>query len=159
RIGGVGMREIRIFLSTPSDIDDERHALQALIAEINDVVAFLAPERSVQLKLIHYETDAYPDAGRPQVVIDEHIPPTYDIYFGVMWKRAGTPTPAADSGTIHEFERALAQRERTGRPTIMFYFCQQQIPMPTTQEELDQLRRVIKFRDDFQTKALGATYP
>jgi hypothetical protein len=152
-------REIRIFLSTPSDIAEERQALSALVAEINDVVAFLAPERNVHLKLIHYETDAYPNAGRPQDVIDEQIPVNYDIYVGIMWKRAGTPTRTAPSGTIHEFERALAQRERTGKPTIMFYFCQEEIPLPATQEELDQLSQVIKFREHFQTIALGVTYP
>jgi hypothetical protein len=152
-------REIRIFLSTPSDIVEERQALSALVAEINDVVAFLAPERNVRLKLVHYETDSYPDVGRPQDVIDEQIPVNYDIYVGIMWKRAGTPTKTAPSGTIHEFKRALAQRERTGKPTIMFYFCQQEIPLPATQDELNQLSQVIKFREDFQTIALGVTYP
>lgn len=41
-------REIRIFLSTPSDIVEEKRALAALAAEINDVVAFLAPESTLR---------------------------------------------------------------------------------------------------------------
>lgn len=155
-------REIRIFLSTPSDIVEERRALAALVAEINDVVAFLAPERDVHLKLLSYETDAYPDVGGAQNVIDGQISvDDYDIYLGIMWKRAGTPTKPGrdDSGTIHEFERALEHRKKTGKPTIMFYFCLEEIPLPTTQEELDQLSRVIKFRDTFKTIALAADYP
>src|SRR4029450_12385932 len=92
-------REIRIFLSTPSDVVEERRALAALVEEINDVVAFLAPERDVRLKLLHYETDAYPDVGGPQSVIDEQIPLDYEIYLGVLWKRAGTPTKHAHRGT------------------------------------------------------------
>ncbi|MGE0580025.1 MAG: hypothetical protein AB7F22_31605 [Reyranella sp.] len=152
-------REIRIFLSTPSDIVEERRELASLIAEINDVVVFLAPERDFRLKLLHYETDAYPDVGGPQTVIDGQIPLNYDIYFGIMWRRAGTPTKDADSGTIHEFERAFEQRKKGGRPTIMFYFCQEQIPLPSTQEELDQLAKVVKFRERFQTIGLGVVYP
>lgn len=73
-------REIRIFLSTPSDIVEERRALAALVAEINDVVAFLAPERDVHLKLLSYETDAHPDVGGAQNVIDGQISvDDYDI--------------------------------------------------------------------------------
>jgi hypothetical protein len=151
-------REIRIFLSTPSDIVEERRALAALVAEINDVVAFLAPEREVRLKLLHYETDSFPDVGGPQTVIDDQIP-DYDIYLGVMWKRAGTPTKDADSGTIHEFERAFQRRKKEGKPTVMFYFCQEEIPLPTTQEEIDQLTKVVKFRERFQTIGLGVSYP
>ncbi|UVK55370.1 hypothetical protein DBIPINDM_001878 [Mesorhizobium sp. AR02] len=148
---------IRIFLSTPSDVDEERRSLAALISEINDVVTFLAPERNVRLELIHYETHAYPDmGGRPQQIIDRLIPIDYDIHLGVMWKRCGTPTQTADSGTIHEFDRALEHREKTGRPTIMFYFGMDEITMPTTADEIEQLSKVVKFRERLQNIGLTA---
>jgi hypothetical protein len=93
-------RIIRIFLSTPSDIVDERRAFVALVAEVNDVVSFLAPERNVQLKALQYQTDVYPDiVGNAQEVVDSQIPEDYDIHLGIMWKRAGTPTKGAPSGT------------------------------------------------------------
>jgi hypothetical protein len=50
------------------------------VAEINDVVRFLAPERIIQLELIHYETHAYTDMGGPQQVIYRLIPVDYDIH-------------------------------------------------------------------------------
>lgn len=150
---------IKIFLSTPSDVDTERVALGALVSEINDVVTFLAPERDMRLELIHYQTHSYPDVGKPQHVIDEQVPIDYDIHFGVMWRRCGTPTGTADSGTIHEFNRALAHREKTGKPTIMFYFGMEDVPMPTTNEEIEQLSRVVKFRERLQSISLTASYP
>jgi hypothetical protein len=155
----MAQRTIRIFLSTPSDVEDERDALGALVSEINDVVTFLAPERNVRLELVHYQTHTYPDIGSPQQVIDRLIPVDYDIHFGIMWKRCGTPTETEDSGTVHEFNRALAHREKTGRPTIMFYFGMENVDMPTTTGEIEQLTRVISFRERLQTIGLTATYP
>ncbi|MGO6681284.1 hypothetical protein AB9F42_28410 [Rhizobium leguminosarum] len=153
-------RTIKIFLSTPSDVAEERRALAGLLSEINDVVTFLAPERNVNLKLIHYETDSYPDIkSGAQGVINDQIPVDYDIHFGVMWKRCGTPTTKADSGTVEEFDRALAHREKTGKPTIMFYFGTEEISMPTTDEEINQLKNVMKFRRRLETIGLTATYP
>ncbi|NZD66192.1 hypothetical protein HX900_34665 [Rhizobium sp. WYCCWR 11290] len=93
----MAQRIISIFLSSPSDVAEERHALSSLISEINDVVAFLAPERNVNLMLIHYETNVYPNIGSgPQDVINSQIPIDYDIHFGMMWKRCGTPTKSAE---------------------------------------------------------------
>lgn len=152
--------KIRIFLSTTTEIVDERRALASLVSEINEVVAFLAPERDLFLELVHYETHSYPDmSGGPQGVIDRAIPVDYDIHFGVMWKRCGSPTKSADSGTVHEFDRALAHREKTGKPLIMFYFCMEEIAMPTTADEIEQLARVAKFRERLQTIGLTASYP
>ncbi|TBB38503.1 hypothetical protein ELH44_37520 [Rhizobium ruizarguesonis] len=156
----MAQRIISIFLSTPSDVAEERRALSSLISEINDVVAFLAPERNVNLKLIHYETNVYPNIGSDaQDVINTQIPIDYDIHFGVMWKRCGTPTKSANSGTVEEFERALAHREKTGKPTIMFYFSNEEISLPTTDEELVQLKKVMTFRRRLETIGLTAAYP
>ncbi|NZD66266.1 hypothetical protein HX900_35060 [Rhizobium sp. WYCCWR 11290] len=156
----MAQRIITIFLSTPSDVAEERGALSSLISEINDVVAFLAPERNVSLKLIHYETNVYPNIGSaPQDVINTQIPIDYDIHFGVMWRRCGTPTKSADSGTVEEFDRALAHREKTGKPTIMFYFSNEEITLPTSDDEIEQLRKVMTFRRRLETIGLTAAYP
>src|SRR4051812_22297668 len=101
-------RILKVFVASPGDVTDEREALSRLVRDINDVLAFLAPERRLTLELVRYETHAYPDVGAPQDVINRQIPIDYDIFVGVMWKRAGTPTKNAGSGTIEEFHRALA---------------------------------------------------
>ncbi|KQQ78988.1 hypothetical protein [Aureimonas sp. Leaf324] len=154
-------RLVRIFVSTPSDIQDERKALRSLVAEINDVVMFLAPERNVTLRLVDYKGDAHPDMGdEPQAVIDRQIPPDYDIHFGMMWKRCGTATKGgADSGTVHEFNQALARREKTGKPTIMFYFSGEPSSPPTSPDEVDQLTKVMKFRQRIEAIGLTGAYP
>jgi hypothetical protein len=153
-------RTIRIFLSTPSDVEEERRALAAVVAETNDVIAFLAPEREVRLELIHYKTHAYPDVGgTAQAVVDHQIPGDYDIHFGIMWKRCGTPTNGRQSGTIYEFERAFDRREQEGRPIIMFYFGMESVAMPTAADEIEQLANVVRFRERLMTLGLTQSYP
>jgi hypothetical protein len=149
---------IRIFLASPSDVEAEREALSALIREVNDVLAFLAPNRSLRLELLRYETHTYPDIGQAQEVINRQIPAEYDIFIGVMWKRCGTPTASSQSGTIEEFQRALARRESTGRPVIMFYFCDEPVPFPST-EDLEQLAKVVRFRAELNSKGYTLSYP
>ena len=153
-----GPKTIRIFLASPSDVEEERDVLSALIREVNDVLAFLVPDRALRLELVRYETHTYPDMGRAQDVINRQIPIDYEIFVGVMWKRVGTPTANSPSGTIEEFRRALAHRQSTGRPVIMFYFCDEQVPFPRG-EDLDQLQKVVQFRDELSSIGYTLSYP
>lgn len=126
-----------------------------LVREINDTIQFLTPDQEIRLELVHYETHAYPDVGAPQEVIDRQIPIDFEIYLGIMWKRAGTPTGGHASGTIHEFHQALEHRNEYGWPTIMFFFCDEAVAMPSEVDELDQLREVVRFRE--QLSKIGYT--
>ena len=147
-----------MFVASPDDVDGERKTLAKLIADINDVLAYLAPEKRLSLELVRYETHSYPDIGSPQEVINREIPVDYDIFIGIMWKRAGTPTPTAPSGTIEEFNRACEHRKHGSLPRIMFYFCDEQIPLPTA-TELQQLSEVVKFRSQLASQGLTVSYP
>ena len=131
-------RTLRVFIASPSDVADERNALRRLLRDINDVLTFLDPLRNLRLELVGYETDSYPDFGSPQDVINRQIPVDYDIFVGIMWKRCGTPTKNAPSGTIEEYRRACEKRKQGGLPRIMFYFCDEPIALPS-EEELIQL--------------------
>lgn len=151
-------RILKVFLASPGDVVEERDALGNLVREINDVLAYLAPERGLSLELVRYETHAYPDIGAPQDVINRQIPVDYDIFVGVMWRRCGTPTRGAPSGTIEEFRRACEKRKQGHLPRIMFYFCDQPIPIPDA-SELEQLKCVIEFREEVSKLGLTWQYP
>jgi hypothetical protein len=110
------------------------------------------------LELVRYETQAYPDIGAPQDVINRQIPVDYDIFIGVMWKRAGTTTSNAASGTIEEFQRAVAKRKTSHLPRIMFYFCDAPIAMPSI-DEITQIAELVKFRDSLSKLGLTESYP
>ena len=149
---------LRVFVASPDDVAEERNTLAKLLADINDVLAYLAPEKRLNLELVRYETHSYPDIGAPQEVINREIPVDYDIFIGIMWKRAGTPTATAPSGTIEEFNRACERRKHGSLPRIMFYFCEQPIPVPTV-TEMQQLADVVKFRSQLASQGLTVSYP
>lgn len=151
-------RIVKVFVASPNDVNEERETLAKLLGDINDVLAYLAPEKRLSLELVRYETHSYPDIGAPQEVINREIPVDYDIFVGIMWKRAGTATANAPSGTIEEFHRACERRKRSSLPRIMFYFCDEPMPIPTS-TELEQLTEVVKFKNQLASQGLTASYP
>ena len=75
-----------------------------------------------------------------------------------IWKRLGTPTAVARSGTEEEFQTAYATWEKNKSFPVLFYFCQASFPPPQTKEEVEQLGKVVDFRSMLSTKGLLADY-
>jgi Domain of unknown function (DUF4062) len=152
------MDPIRIFVASPSDVGIERNGLAKVVEDINLTLTSIVPERGVNVELLRWETRTHPSmGGGPQPVIDRQIG-TYDIFIGIMWKRFGTPTEDAASGTEHEFRLAYERWQKTGKPEIMFYFCQAPFSPPSS-EEWNQYRRVAEFRDELSRRGLTWEYP
>jgi len=143
----------RIFLASPGDVSTEREALPKVVDEVNITVGSLA---DCTLEAVRWETHAVPDAGRPQQVINEQIP-YYDVFVGIMWRRFGTPSRVAGSGTEEEFRIAYRRWEENPELVLMFYFCEAPF-YPKTIDELKQMRRVLLFRKDIEGKALTWRY-
>ena len=105
--------------------------MATLVRDVNETVQFLAPSQDVRVELVHYETHAFPDIGKPQEVIDRQDPrrlrplPRDHVGPGRDPHRVDTL-----SGTIHEFDHTLAHRHEHGWPVIMFFFCDEKIDFP-----------------------------
>lgn len=84
--------------------------------------------------------------------------PAFDIFVGLFWKRMGTPTSTANSGTEAEFRLAYEIWQKNKTLPVLFYFCQQAFPPPRTLDEVEQLRRVVDFRAELSNKGLVADY-
>ncbi|MGA1874746.1 MAG: hypothetical protein ACMUIA_03985 [bacterium] len=147
------IRKIRLFLSSPGDVEIERQATHRVVEQINRM---LGNQSGWYLEVIDWKTHVAPDMGRPQGVINSQIGP-YDIFVGIMWKRFGTPTGVAESGTKEEFDRAYVNWQYFGKPRIMFYFSQ--VPYtPQDSSEIDQWGKVLKFKKELQQKGLIREY-
>jgi hypothetical protein len=147
------VKKMRVFAASPSDVNEERDCLSKVVEELNRT---LGRERNIVLELVRWETHVAPDMGRPQAVVSRQVGP-FDIFVGIMWKRFGTPTGVADSGTQEEFDTAFGYWKVTRRPRIMFYFNQASYTLRTPQEA-DQVRRVLEFRASLQKQGLVWEY-
>lgn len=143
------VRKIRVFVASPSDVKEERERLPNVVEELNRVIG---QDKNIILELVRWETHVAPDMGRAQTIINRQVGP-YDIFIGIMWKRFGTPTGTANSGTQEEFGTAFECWKMTRRPRIMFYFNQAPYSLRTP-EEADQVRRVLEFRAQLQKQGL-----
>jgi hypothetical protein len=143
----------RVFLASPGDVPVERAALSRVVDEVNQTTA---PLIDCRLEAVCWETHSAPDAGRPQQVINEQIS-QYDVFIGVMWRRFGTPSGVAGSGTEEEFRIAYKRWEESHQLALMFYFCEAPF-YPKTLDELDQMKRVLMFRQELEAKALTWSY-
>ncbi|NEP26901.1 DUF4384 domain-containing protein, partial [Moorena sp. SIO3I6] len=81
----------------------------------------------------------------------------YELFVGIMWNRLGTPTPRAESGTVEEYERAVAAFESNGKPDIWFYFREAAANL-NTEEELIQRGKLLTFKREVQRRALTHDY-
>ncbi len=148
---------VRIVLCSPGDVPDERRVMETVIEELNTGIA---DERDLRLELSRWETDAYPGfhPEGPQGLIDPILNiEDCDVLLGIFWKRFGTPTMGALSGTEHEIRTAIQSYQVRRRPQIMIYFKESPY-VPKTKEECDQQKLVIQFREDFPKEGLYWTF-
>ncbi len=148
---------LRIVLSSPGDVPEERRIIDEAIDEINRGIA---ADRDLELKVTRWETDAYPGfhAEGPQGLIDPILNiQDCDILLGIFWKRFGTPTKDALSGTKHEIRAAIELWRKSQRPQIMMYFKEAPF-LPRSLEEHEQFGLVLKFRKEFPKEGLYWTY-
>ncbi|MGM1063230.1 hypothetical protein [Saccharothrix sp. Mg75] len=149
-------RRIRIFVSSPGDVQDEREQCGRVVEELNAVLGLLVVDREIRLELIRWETHTHPDlAGHPQGVVDEQLGTEFDLFIGMMWSRFGTPTWSAGSGTEHEFRAAHTGWRARRRPAhILFYFCEAPVDGP----DEAQWAAVRAFRRELEQLGLVGVY-
>src|SRR5436190_19876431 len=117
-------RVVRIVAVSPSDVKRERELLALVVEELDRRVA---RAHGCRLSLWRWETDAHPGlhVEGPQGLIDGAMRiEDADVVVGIFWKRFGTPTHDASSGTEHELRRAWSAWQERGRPQVMVYFCE-----------------------------------
>jgi len=146
---------VQVFVASPSDVKSERDILEALIAELNRT---WSATLGVIFELVRWETHVRPSlAADPQAVVNAQIGDSYDVFIGILWGRFGTPTPRAPSGTIEEFERALAKlRNGDGKPEIMIYF--KDAPLPPSRIDPVQLQLLQNFRASLSHEGMYSVF-
>ncbi len=145
---------LRVFVASPSDVREERDRLEDIVEDLN---LGIARDRGLVLELVRWETHTWPALGEDaQEVVNRQIGP-YDVFIGIMWKRFGTPTKRAESGTKEEFDLAYELWKKYGRPHIMFYFNKAPYSLASL-EEIEQCRKVLAFKKELAKRGLYWEY-
>lgn len=141
---------IDVFIASPGELTPEREEIVAFIDEYNLAHGL---ENGFRLNPLMWELNTYPAFGPdPQSIINSQIGDNYDIFIGLLWRKFGTETPRAKSGTKEEFDIAY-RRFTNGEPLeIMFYFKTESGDL--NQLDLNQLQQVKEFKESIQDKSL-----
>ncbi len=140
---------ITVFVASPSDVKDERNALDSVISELNRT---WSENLNLRLDLIKWETDTYPSFGSyPQDVINTQINDDYDIFIAIFSGKIGSPTPEYESGTLEEFYRAYKRHQENGESIdLMIYFKDQSVQ--PSKIDAGQLIKIKSLQKEFGDK-------
>ncbi len=136
----------KIFLASPSDLQDERASIDEVINELN---LTFGKQHDIHLELLKWETHSAPAIAinHPQEIITSDLGDDYDLFIGLIWKKFGTPTNNAESGTEEEFLNAYNRfLENPNSLQILFYFNSK--PVSISEINPEQLLRVQNFKSD-----------
>ena len=147
------IKQISIFLASPGDVDIERQIVEETIDELNQT---WAKPNNYTIHLENWEKSSYPALGDDaQEAINRQLDFDFDIFICVFWKRIGTKTKRADSGSIEELEIALDMHKRGEQIEVMAYFKDEPI---SPSEFTEQVIKVNSLRERFKTLGLYHTF-
>ncbi|SNT49710.1 protein of unknown function [Tardiphaga sp. OK246] len=140
---------LRVLIASPSDLAEERKAAIEAVYEWNAQHAFA---ESTVLLPVAWETHAMPATGvRPQQAINEQLVHSSDILLGMFWTKLGTTTGAAESGTVEEIGKFVAD----GKPALLYFSNR---PIDPNKIDLKQHRRLKAFQAATYTTALVGSF-
>lgn len=112
------LKNIRVFLSSPSDVQFERNKVFKVANELNNNMSHALGRR---VEIVGWEDVTPSISSYAQNVINEQVG-DYDIFIGILSIRFGTATPKAGSGTEEEFNLAYDRYKQGKLADICFFF-------------------------------------
>lgn len=117
------MNKVRIFIAAPDDVAHERAITKGVIDDLRNEFSGQAI-----VELVSWDDEPLSAVSNFQ----QQIPYTgaTDIVVTIFWSKLGTPLAADrlrpdgsryESGTVYEFESAMASAQAKGAPRVLFY--------------------------------------
>jgi hypothetical protein len=159
---------VRVFLSSPGDVADERGLARQVFARLPQEAQFRG---RVLVEDVSWDNPAAPVPLAAQLTPQEAInqgrpkPADCDVVLVILWARMGTPLPPEytkpngtrfESGTQWEYLNAIAEAERRGNgaPLVLVYRRTERVSLDPEAadfaERLDQHGRVQRFFAGFR---------
>lgn len=138
------VKQLRIFIASPSDCISEREAVRHICKEDHTILTICRTNR-ISLDVYGWE-DVCSDVGRPQSIINEAIEKfDPDWFIFILWHRFGSNAGLGMTGTEEEWTLARQLNEKGGgHPRVSIFFNKKSAPP----HELDdyQLEALKRFR-------------
>jgi|GEM_PF-6922017 len=158
------IKPLTVFVSSPSDVIEERRAIQSIITKINQR-PFI--QSHFVLRPLLFEQETPPLAGQvPQQVVDRYIglASNADIVIFILWSKIGTPFTIQEtqkqylSGTLYEFEQAYYSWKQRQRPQILLYRSMKPMSPETDPKQLEQVQLFFQRFMQEQSQYQGMFY-
>lgn len=164
-------KKIRIFISSPGDVYQERITAKKVIAELNKIYS-----KYLEIEPILWEDMPLLVSSTFQDGIDEIIKQyNIDIAVFILWSRLGTPLNKSylkkdgsfyQSGTEYELDLMLQSFEKSGHPRILVYVKNEPLKKRLIYESEENLQEVISqhravksfIKEHFHDEESGSNY-
>ncbi|MEG3149573.1 DUF4062 domain-containing protein [Sphingomonas sp. ZT3P38] len=134
---------VRIFIGSPSGLEDERRAAREIVQEVNQAHS---EHWGCQFKLVGWE-DTIPGYQRPQSRINVDLDKC-QYFVGILWNRWGTKPDLDDSGFTSGFEEEFCRARDLiaagSMKDIALYF--KAVDVPAGLEPGPEIKKVKDFR-------------
>jgi len=140
---------LRVFVASPGDVAQcRREAIDSLL-RLN--ARFLADRRPIAIQPVMWETHAQAGMGKDAQGIINPLVDDCDVLIAIFWRKVGTKTPRAKSGTIEEVSRFI---KKGGGERALVFFCER--PNPARVENLDakEIKDLQTFVRDMKRQGL-----
>lgn len=140
----------RLFLASPSDLNEEREAVSEVVSELN--LSFGNPNNIV-IELLKWETNSAPAISKTSIqeIINKDIP-EYDLFIGLLWMKFGTPTKDFGSGTEEEFNIAHKKFISDDKSLQILFYFKNSPPHSLDSINPEQLSKVMAFKNSLGEK-------
>jgi nucleoside 2-deoxyribosyltransferase len=143
------VRIIKLTICCPGDVERE---IVIIREEAESWNRLYQDSENLRIEVSHWSTDCAPTMEeRAQAAINRKIIDDADIIVAVLWKRLGTPTGLANSGTEEEITRAIARGIR-----VLPYFSNLESPFAPTDH--DQLAKLEAFKARMKSTGFSSSY-
>ena len=138
-----------IFVASPSDLDEERFAVEEVVSELN---LTYSPVNNLVIELLKWETHSAPGISNlhPQKIINQDIGNDYDIFLGIIWKKFGTQTDEAESGTQEEFNNAIKKYKLDNNSVQILFYFKNAVPKTINEIDPEELIKIREFKNSLK---------
>lgn len=124
--------QIKVFLASPMDLEQERAQFQSVLKSINENEG---ASLNAEFVLLCWENNTHPGLNEDaQAVVNRQLRSDYDVFVCLFRDRIGTPTNRTISGTVEEYERARLRVLKNPNLEIMAYYFESETFRPEIQQ-------------------------